>query len=443
MSAPTTAPAPGAFVEQFEAASREDQINLVLMYMERGLLPQLADELRAHNHGAVFETPLGFLASRFGDVMEGFDRNEVFSVAPYGDRMVDITGAFMLGMDPGPRYDHASAVVHLACPGIGQPALGRWIEKYAKQAVEAAAREGTFDVVQEVAYAIPLGFVGHYFGVPGPNAAAYTRWVQAAVLYIFNSWTDADVFRGSIKTTASQGGVHFAAYLDRVIQDRLDLLKSGQPAPDDVLTRLLRMWLADPATSFDPVGIRRNLAGLILGSTVAPMGMLVAAIATLLRLQVTAPKAFAMTRQAALDGDDALLRQCMLEVARLGPPSPPTMFRVANQDYVIAKGTPRETLIPEGSRLVLLLSSAMMDPEFVDQPHDFRPGRPDWNYVMFGQGQHECLGRGVGISMLTYTAKALLKLPGLRPAPGATLEFGTGVTEKYFPIRWELEWDGP
>jgi cytochrome P450 len=431
------------FVAQYEAISHDSSLSpaqktaahvgLVLRW--QGQPAQLGAQLRASDKTKIFATPIGYLVSTYPDTVEVFSRGDAFSVRAYGERMANIAGAFMLGMDESPSYEHESSVMHLVAPSSDLTTISAWIETFAARvAADATAGRTTLDIVPAIANRVPLGFIGHYFGVPGPDDATFMTWLQAAAVYIFEFWTNEFP---AIEAVASSMGLQFGVYLDGLIQARLAAMATSPgTAPDDVLTRLLALLGPDP-TKIPPnpevtlslVGIRRNLAGFSIGCAVPPSGTIAHAIQFL--LQPANADALAMARAAARADDDHLLGQCMMEAARLGLPSPPSLFRTAAEDYVLGRGTPRATTIPKGSVVALYPAAAMTDADYVDAPLEFRPGRPSSNYVMFGEGQHTCFGAAIGKLLLTYAAKPLLKLDGLREV--SPMAPGSGMPGQFYP----------
>ena len=340
-------------------------------------LVTLGNDLRRSDNTKIFQTPIAVLLSTYSDIIEAFNRNDVFSVCGYGERMTQLAGAFMLGMDEGPAYEQESSLMHLIAPSSELGTLSTWIESFAAKALKQSTASGhVFDLLT-FADRVPLGFIAHYFGVPGPNDQTLMTWLRAAAVYIFEFWTSQ---LPMVKDVATSMALEFGSYLDSLIDSRLALIASGSPdVPDDVLTRLVKLLGADPsklppnaALSLDRYGIRRNLAGFVIGCAVPPSGTIVFAMQYLLQPKNAA--ALATTRSAALNNDDDLLTQCMLEAARLASPSPPSLFRTATADYVMGRGTPRATLIPKGSTVALYPAAAMTDPDFIDAPLEFRPG---------------------------------------------------------------------
>ena len=59
-----------------------------------------------------------------------------------------------------------------------------------------------------------------------------------------------------------------------------------------------------------------------------------------------------------------------------------------------------------------------MDPEVFPDPKQFKLDRPTKDYIHFGYGPHECLGKEVALTYVTGLIKVCAGLRNLRPAPG-------------------------
>jgi cytochrome P450 len=111
------------------------------------------------------------------------------------------------------------------------------------------------------------------------------------------------------------------------------------------------------------------------------------------------------------------------------------MFRTASEDYTIAKGTERETLISKGTTIMPLMHSAMFDPAAFDDPDTFNPARPYGNSFHFGFGSHECMGKEIGRVMIPEMVRQLLLRPEVQ-AKGSIDRKGGAVPEHY-SIQWQ------
>jgi cytochrome P450 len=439
----------GSFYDQYKAiednigmsAKQKAEAEVALLEAWLGDVKSMCVSLLDKPDHAILETPLGVYATKYRDVVEVFQRDDVFSVHDgYGERMAISSGSFMLGMDQGAVYERENALTRLAMPLSDLSAVAEWVRHYADGWVSQIASTGTsIDVAQEVGYRVPTAFVGHYYGVPGPSQDAWVNWLQMLALFIFNFWAGGSPF----KEEASATGLKFQTYINNTIRQREAAIRNQQDVPDDALTRMISAAIANPAEALDEVAVRRNLGGLAIGCTMPPSGTFIFAIDKVMSLKDSDPATFEMIVRSAVDDDTDLLGRCMLEAARLASPVPPTLFRTALQDYVLAKGTPRARTIKAGSTVILVPSSAMMDPEMIDAPDMFRIDRPLWSYVLFGEGMHQCLGREIGKILLTESARAVLKLPNLRRAPGATGQIvpGSGLPGSSYPAHLIFEFD--
>jgi cytochrome P450 len=80
----------------------------------------------------------------------------------------------------------------------------------------------------------------------------------------------------------------------------------------------------------------------------------------------------------------------------------------------------------------------MLDPEVVELPEEFRPGRPSYQYLHYGHGMHECFGKYINQIQIPELVSQVLQLPGLRRAAGDDGQirmFGP------FPDSLVIEWN--
>jgi cytochrome P450 len=375
--------------------------------------------------------------TRFPDVVEVLERDDVFSVCLYGQRMANTFGPFFLGMDRGPGYDSARAAARAAVRSTDVPRVQERVRDHVHTLVEAARGRGALDVIADLAEPVHLGFAADYLGIPGPDgrAADVLRWFRTTTFYIFNFWTGA-----AFDMAAVQAGGAVREYVDGIVRDR----RAGRiAARDDVLGRLLGAT-ADPAAAgsgLDDVTVGHTIAGIVSGALEPGIGVFARVLDRLLDLT---PEQLAPARRAAHTGDDATLRRFIREAARFSP-YPPYAWRYCTRDYMLAAGTPRQRVIPAGSLVVPLLLGAMFDGEVVKNPNAFEPGRPQEQYLNFGHGLHECLGQMLGSMMILEMVRAVLALPRLRRAPGTAGHPRAGssgtIPEGYYALHFTIQFD--
>jgi cytochrome P450 len=391
---------------------------------------ELFDELRPNR--PIFASPGLIFVTEHDDVLEVLSRDEVFSVRPYAPKMDRIapTG-FMLGMDNTTHYQSDVSVMRLAIRREDLPSIRAFIVREADDIMRQAALRGKLDMVQGLSRVVPARLVAHYFGVPGPDETTLMRWARTIFHDLFLNLKD----QAEVRDPAVASGAEMRAYLDDLITARQSQLEAGDAGDDNVLNRLLRMQ-CNPATSFDNARIRDNLIGMIVGAIDTNSKAIAHAVDELLRR----PAQLQAARQAALQDDDELLAHYIHESLRFNPQSI-ALVRFCERPYMLGKGTSHATLIPAGALVFAATWSAMFDPAYVDAPEEFRVDRSlDTDYLHFGYGLHSCFGRYISPLQILEVTKRLLRVEGLRRAPGPD---GQVRYDGPFPDAFFVEFDGP
>jgi cytochrome P450 len=342
------------------------------------------------------------IVTRYDDVVEILGHDEAFSVEPYRDKMVRLAGDFILGTDDSPAYERDISILRLAAPRSDVPVLAGFVEENAQALVAEAG--GRIDVA-DLAKRVPARLFGRWFGTPGPDEDTLMAWTLAIFEDIFVNLKNDP----AIAAKADKASAALAAYLDEAIAARK---ASPNGKADDVVGRLLAMQ-GTSATSFTDKEIRVNVIGLVCG--------FVPTIATATTFALDAllerPDALRDAQAAARANDDDAVRAFLFEAMRLAPQGP-GLFRRARTDFEVAEGSAHATRIPAGTLTFAATQSAMLDDDVVDDPDEFRLGRPAHHHLHFGVGLHQCFGRFANAMQIPLIAKALLRREGLARAPG-------------------------
>lgn len=362
------------------------------------------------------------LVTRHGDVVDVLGRDEDFTVAEVnGRRMYRWSGPFILGMDRGEAYDREAGALRRAVPTDDLDRIRGLVATEATQLIDQARVEGRIDVVGQYARVVATRVVARYFGAPGPDEESTMRWMRALFDAVFLD-DSPRAQQAATLTVADQG-----PYMRSLIAQRRAAVDAGEPLPDDVLSRLVSLgaeerWLDDGA-------VQRNLNGLIVGAVDTTSKSVAHAVHELLRR----PDALAGARRAALAGDVDAVRGYAWEALRFRPQ---TAFMVRHCAQGASIG--RRAAKPASSVLVSPLS-AMFDGAAFPHPRRFVADRPQDSYLHFGHGMHQCLGRHINGVQVPELVAALVRLPGLRRAPGSS---GRLVYDGPFPDRLIVEFDG-
>ncbi len=352
------------------------------------------------------------LVTRFEDVQEVLSRDDVFQVT-YKQKMEVIgDGAnFFLGMQNSQEYERDQS--HMRTVIRRQDLTGRVLPLVARTAETlVAASGGRIDVVQQLASVVPIRLIAEYFGCPPTSEEDLASWSTVTFQYLFTD-TENDP---AVDTAARAAAAKARTWLDQIISER----KKQASQPDDVVGRCLALQKAG-VPGMDDLGIRNNLLGLIIGAIPTTSKCCAQALDELLKR----PAKLEQAQDAARSDDDVLLAQFVFEALRFNPNNP-GVFRIAAQDYTVAKDKMHATTIPRGTTVVAATQSAMFDDRIVDAPNEFRIGRPPYTYMHFGYGLHTCFGQYINRVQIPGILKPLLKRKGLRRAQGdaGQLQYG-------------------
>jgi cytochrome P450 len=183
----------------------------------------------------------------------------------------------------------------------------------------------------------------------------------------------------------------------------------------------------------DDAQLLNNLFGLVVGAIPTTSAAVARALDELLRR----PTELKAAQAAARAGDTALVTKYVFEAMRFNPLGP-GVFRIAAQDFEVAGGTSRETVIPAGRPVLVALQSASFDSDRVPRPDEFDIERPLPEYLHFGFGLHTCFGRYINAVQIPLIVQSVLRKENLRRAPG---DAGKLTVDGPFPSSLTVEFD--
>jgi cytochrome P450 len=376
-----------------------------------------------HRYAPVFTLPkalthhaLGIvLVTTYGDVRDVLERDDVFRVDLYNERMQAATGAFFLGEDDGRPYRREESL-GMACLGRDEALLRECVGRVAQALVDRALDRPTrtLDVVTEYAHVVVVTFLKDYFGVPDTADERLLDWLETMSFFLFNFWIG-----GPYRAEAVRAGDEIRNHLLGLVRARMADIEAGRPITEDALGRLvLRLHAASPDKPIDEKLAARTLAGLVSGATVATIGTAVQVIDRLLDLPADLRKKL---QHACLTKNDVTVRRFVLEAARFGA-YPPTLYRHAAKPFVFAPGTDREKEVEAGAWVVTLPILANYDASVFAHPETFDPARGETRKdqpdpLIFGWARHRCLGEHVAELLIVELvrrlfAKNVTRFPG-------------------------------
>ena len=382
--------------------------------------------------------PIPFrLVTRYDDVAAVLNNSAVFETA-YGAEMMDMGQGtnFVLGMNGA---EHAAArqvlngvVGQIANPGDRARVEGRAAE-VATNLVEQS--QGRIDVVADLIRRTAAETCIDYFGLEAPDPDALADWTIGMSRMIF-----ADPFgKPETRSQALQAARHFRAVVER----SLDVAEKC-PGANTVIDRLLALKKKGGITHAEIITfLTGNATGMIPTTTIG----MTAIIEELLSWPEWWEEARHLARAArevdpgAQTAARARLREILMEAARLSPTLYPGQFRIAAAKGVIAEGTLRAAPVKAGDLVMVATASALRDGRRFRRPNTFNPDRllaeKQAAEIMFGWGDHKCVGIHLAVAVMVEIAVALFSREELAPAPGNA---GKVRSAGPFPRHMEMTW---
>jgi len=359
--------------------------------------------------------------TRFADVVEVLENESFFRVVPvYAQAMRQTTGAFILGMDDRRRYEREAAFLRAAVRPDDLERVRDIVTRRAHELIGSGRERGQLDLATGYAHEIALAVAGEYFGVPGPDPATMSRWMRTIFWDLFLNLTK----RTSVTELARSSAEELNPYLEQLASGLRARIARGESVPDHFLSRLVR---AQERFEIDDEGVRRNIGGIVVGAVETVSKAIVHATDQLLRR----PAEFEQARSAARAGEQAQVAAYTFEALRFNPHNP-IIVRYCAEDFRLARGTERETVIRAGTTTYASTLSGMFDASLLPAPHEFRVDRPWEHYLHFGRGMHRCFGERYNRVIIPTAVQALLASPNLGRLSG---DAGRIQYEGPFPSR--------
>ena len=231
--------------------------------------------------------------------------------------------------------------------------------------IDKMADRGSIDVVDDLAYPLPVTVICELLGVPPGDEQRFRVWVDVAL-----QSTDPGLDPETQQKKRVEAGKELRSFME-------DLVESHRLSPGHDL-------LSAMATDDGPEGrmpteqlVSTGLLLLIAGHETT-VNLISNGALTLLRH----PDELQRLRE-----DPGLAIPMVEELLRYEPPVHFVPFRTALDDIDVAG-----TTIPAGSSFTLLLAAGNRDPAHVTEPDLFIPDRPNNQHLGFGGGIHLCFG---------------------------------------------------
>ncbi|GGR97775.1 cytochrome P450 [Streptomyces aureoverticillatus] len=262
------------------------------------------------------------------------------------------------------------------------------------------------DLVEALAFPLPITVICELLGVPDMDRAAFRRMSNAVV-----SPPTTEVWDATL--------AEIAAYLDELIED-----KRTTAAGDDLLGALIRTT-AEDGDRLSARELRAMAFLLLIAGHETTVGLISHAVYALL----THPR-----QLAELRADMSLLDGAVEETLRHEGPVENATHRFTAEPVEIGG-----TVIPAGSAVIVGLAAADRDPHRFPAPDDFDIHRAPQGHVAFGHGIHFCLGAPLARVEGKVAIGSLLERCPQLALDGAPPEWKPGLLMRgmrHLGVRW-------
>ncbi|OKI01025.1 cytochrome [Streptomyces sp. CB02923] len=314
----------------------------------------------------------------------------------------------MLDADP-PQHTRLRKLVAREFTSRRVEALRPRIQQITDELLDAmlAAPDGRADLVDALAFPLPLTVICELLGVPDIEREAFRVWSNEVVSPTSHEAT----------MTAARD---MAAYLDGLIE-----AKRRSPG-EDLLSALVRTSDEDG----DQLS-QQELLGMAFLLLVAGHETTVNLISNGVRALLQHP-----AQLAALRDGFSLLDNAVEEMLRYDGPVENATWRFTTEPVEIGG-----TVIPAGEVVMVSLAAAGRDAERFEAPDSFDITRETRGHVAFGHGIHFCLGAPLARMEGRIAIRSLLeRCPDLAlDADNEALSWRPGMTIRgphHLPVRW-------
>ncbi len=352
-------------------------------------------------------SPLGSWATARHETVANILRDRRFSTAPVhrrgyrppaypaGDPRAELPATDMLTMDP-PDHTRLRRLVSSAFTPRAVAGLEPWIRQVTDRLLESVDATAGFDLIDALAFPLPIAVICHLLGVPAEDQAKFGAWGGEIVTAL----EPQSAPNGESLTRAAELAV--TAYLQELVCKRRadpdDSLLSALIAAEEEGDRLSSAELVSTALLLLVAGFETTV-NLIGNGTVALLGE---------------PQQW-----ARLHEEPALVPAAVEELLRYDSPVQMTS-RLATEDVEVDGA-----VIPKGASVILAIGGANRDPGVFDEPDVLRIDRPEASrHLAFSLGMHHCIGAvlaplegRIAIEELTrrYPTLAIAGAPRRRP----------------------------
>jgi len=315
-----------------------------------------------------FTRKTAVIVTRYDDVVMVYKdprfSNDMAANMPFPVRwlMKRIGSLDIMMLKDDPEHRRLRGLVDKAFTRRMVEAMGPRIERISQDLLDAMAKKDSADLVADFAKPLPITVISEMLGVPPEEC------------YEFNQLTNS-----SFDTSTVSGLRRLKALPNMMKMIRLfkRLIKLRREQPDDrLVTALINIYDQGDQLS------EREILGMIFLLLFAGHETSVNLIGSGILALLEQPDQFAKLR----DNPD-LIESAVEELLRFSSPVVYGASRFPTEDIIIG-----DTLVPKGTEVIGVLSSANRDESVFENPEQIDITRSPNKHIAFGVGIHFCLG---------------------------------------------------
>ena len=269
-------------------------------------------------------------------------------------------------LDPPDHTRLRRLVMHAFTPRRVERLRERVVELTDSMLDSMEATDGVVDVIEAIAYPLPITVICELLGVPSEDEAQFRAWSAVIAKSVDPGMLRNDDDNLQIEAT----NVALSKYFHALIATRAD------SRGDDLLSGLLDASEGDDRLS--TIELIELAKLLLVAGHETTVGLIGNGLEALLRH----PDQLALWR-----AEPTIAPRAVEELLRFDSPLQ-MVQRITTEPMTIGG-----RLIPEGDQIICMLASANRDPDVFDAPDELRLDRPNANrHIAFGGGIHHCLG---------------------------------------------------
>jgi cytochrome P450 len=353
----------------------------------------------------ILKAPAFTLVTRYEDVRDVLTLNEIFTTELLKQNILKFIGNTVVELSPSPEYEHRKSILRLAFP---MEDVGRYRQILLEESTALLGNikpDIPFDLAS-YAKKLPAAAIARYLGLADLPTDKVVQWMHDINEGAVRNLTNLPQLNEPAAAASAEVKIRMREILECT---RLALVGKATEEPT-VLERYLMMQSIQTTYTAD-----EDIVSSLLFMMSACVDLTATAIANVVVELMQRPDVLKEAIAAAQKDTDDEIAGYVWEALRFRQPSPGVINTCA-RDYTLGLGTRHAQTIQAGTLVLACSISAMHDPGVIEEPAEFRIGRP-WHlaYTFFEAGLHTCHGKYFSMMQIPLAVKQLLRTGILEP----------------------------